>query len=78
MESSGDGVISTFTGFLNMFNLNDMPSDQRSAFYASISMVVTRSEKGHKHQAYLRRTLELIKDQKLNVDNRPELERLLS
>ena len=43
MEKSGDGVIGTFTGFLNMFNSVDLPAQQREYFYSSISMVVTRS-----------------------------------
>ena len=41
-------------------------------------MVVTRSEKGHKHQDSLRRTRNLILDERLIVDNKPEFIRLLN
>jgi hypothetical protein len=62
MENSGEGVINTFTGFLSMFNLREMAESQRDAFYASVSMVVTRSEREHKHQGSLRKTHSMIKD----------------
>jgi hypothetical protein len=60
-DNSGDGVISTFTGFLNMFNLKALPA-VREAFYDSISLVVTRSERPARHQTFLRRISTLVRD----------------
>lgn len=69
-DNSGDGVIGTFTGFLNMFNLLDLPAQERENFYSSISMVVTRSERPIKHQGYLKRILNMLGDDKLLVENK--------
>lgn len=70
MEKSGDGVIGTFTGFLNMFNLVDLPAQERENFYSSISMVVTRSERPTKHQDFLKRILNMLSDNRLVVENK--------
>lgn len=62
MENSGEGLMNTFTGFLSMFNLREMLESQRNAFYSSVSMVVTRSERQNRHYGSLSRTLTMVKD----------------
>lgn len=62
LDNAGDGILNTFTGFLNMFNLTDIPADIRSAFYSSISLVVTRSERAARHQGCLRRISTMVND----------------
>lgn len=70
IENSGDGIIDTFSGFLNMFNVHLMDANSKQDFYSSISIIVTRSEQETRHQAYFRKILKMIKDPKLNVEKR--------
>jgi hypothetical protein len=42
-DNSGDGIISTFNGFINMFNFDLMTPQIKKRLYESISIVVTRS-----------------------------------
>jgi hypothetical protein len=73
MENSGEGIISTFTGFISMFNFQLMTAQIKSDLFASVSLVITRSETAPKHQACLRRVARVLKDPKLIVENKDEL-----
>jgi hypothetical protein len=73
MENSGEGIISTFSGFISMFNFHLMTEDLRRRLYDSVSVVVTRSENATKHQAYLRKISRILKDPKLIVENKEEV-----
>jgi hypothetical protein len=78
METSGDGIISTLSGFISMFNFSHIDENLRSKLYASISVVVTASERPNKHAAYLLRTLRILNDPNITVDNKEELARLIN
>jgi hypothetical protein len=69
-ENSGEGIISTFSGFIGMFNFHLIDDDLRRQLYDSIAVVVTRSETAHKHQAYLRKISRVLKDPNLIVENK--------
>jgi hypothetical protein len=43
VDTTGDGMVKTFNGFINMFNIDKMTDDIKKSFYKSISLVVTRS-----------------------------------
>ena len=43
VDPSGDGIIKTFNGFLNMFNYEEMVDNVKENFLSSLSVVVTRS-----------------------------------
>jgi hypothetical protein len=77
MENSGEGIISTFSGFISMFNFHLMSEGLRRQLYDSVSVVITRSETAHKHQGYLRRISRVLKDPNLIVENKEELVRLI-
>lgn len=77
MENSGEGIISTFSGFIAMFNFQLLDEQLRRQIYDSVSVVITRSSNGHKHQGCLRRISRVLKDPKLIVDQKEELVRLI-
>lgn len=67
IEKSGDGIIATLNGFINMFKITLLTPELRKRFYASISVLVTRSEKVGTHQLYLKRIKNQIGDKNFNV-----------
>lgn len=77
IETSGDGLIATFTEFINMFNVHLMDIETKKAFYNSVSIVVTRSEQETKHHGYLRRILKMLKEPKLVLEKREEIVHLI-
>lgn len=67
METSGDGIIDTFSEFINMFNVQLMDAATKKAFYDSVSIVVTRSEQEARHHGSLRKILKKLREPKLVI-----------
>lgn len=49
----------------------------RKQLYAAVSVVVTRSQNAHKHQAYLKRAVRILRDPNLIAESKEELISLL-
>jgi hypothetical protein len=78
MDKSGEGIISTLSGFTSLFNFSYIDENLRSELYASISVVFTASERPNMDTAYLLRTLRILNDPNITVDNQEELVRLIN
>lgn len=73
VDPSGDGIIKTFNGFVNMFNYHEMKGDVKKKFLSSLSVVVTRTTEPTKHFDMMRSISEQLKDDALISDNKDSI-----
>lgn len=73
VDPSGDGIIKTFNGFVNMFNYQEMKGDVKKKFLSSLSVVVTRTTEPTKHFDMMRSISEQLKDDALISDNKDSI-----
>lgn len=72
-DSTGDGIIKTFNGFVNMFNYEEMKGDIKKKFFSSLSVVVTRTTDPTRHFDMMRSISEQLKDDALISDNKDSI-----
>lgn len=77
IEETGEGIIKTFNGFINMFKFNLMNQEMKDKLKKSIGVVVTRSKNGTKHYDYMSEVLEKIQDPGFVVENKDLVVELL-
>lgn len=73
LDSTGDGILKTFNGFLGMFNYQYMTDTVKENFLSSISVVVTRAENPTKHFNMMMSISEQLKDEALISDNKDSI-----
>ena len=70
VDPSGDGIIKTFSGFVNMFNYEYLKDDIKKRFLSSLSVVVTRTTEPTKHFDMMSSISEQLKDHALISENK--------
>ena len=77
IEETGDGMIKTFSGFLNMFHIDKMTPEMRVKLIQSVGVVVTRAKNGELHYEYMNEVIKRLSDTSLNVPNRAVIVEML-